>query len=525
MADDRTTENRDMYSRADVEAALRKADAAGDANAARRFAAMLGNWPEGGTRGEQVKAYYDQMPWYMKAATAGADMARIGSNAVTFQQMDRINSLLTGRSYADEQQKTQDARLRAGSASGMAEVGAPAAAYSKIPSAGAALADKVEGPLAKALMYLAGSGAEGAAYSGVDAALNNRDVLPAMGSGAFAGTTGAAAAGLLTKAGNKIFDMFDPPPARMTADELGAAKNQAYKAVENANVEYTPPFVRQVLADMGAQSARAYPGRHDETIAATKALNSRLNNGRAVSLPVMDKNRQIVRMDVADLPDQSQSAMGVGMIRSMDDALKSAGPKDVTTRSGDPAEGIDLLNQARDLALRTRKAEDLDIMSDKARRQAAVNMQSGEESTLRQKANQILNNEDQRRGYTPDEIQALDDIVTGKGVEWLRQLGRMAPGGGLSLTGMGSGAGLGSIVAALSGGNPAVGAAAAAIPPAVGWLAKQGAARGTKKSVDALMDLVAAGGNKAALQRQPTISPDQRDQLARILMLQQLKDQ
>lgn len=506
-----------MTTRADVEQALQAAHAAGDTHGATQLAAALQNWPDEGSHQEQVDQKYANMGTGQAALQSLNDLLRIGSSAVTFGQIDKLRSAVKGTSLADEQQATKDARYAAGVPGGMVDVAAPMAALSGVPSIGAKASELASSGLGKLMAYLGGNAAEGAAYSGTDAALNGGDVPTAMEHGAVAGTVGGVGARMLTKGANRLADVFDPPPSRMRADQLEAAKNNAYDAVTQANVEYAPPFIRKMLAGMGDETARAYPGRHDETIAATDALNSRLDNGRAASLGTLDKNRQIIRMDVADLPDKSQSSMGVGMIKSMDDSINNAGPGDVTPRSGDPVVGADLIQQARDLANRQRKLNDIGLVSDKANRQAAINLQSGTDTTTRQKLNNLLNSSDGTRGYTPDETQAMNDLVTGKGTNWLRQLGRFAPGGGLSIGGMGGAFGLGNVV-----GGPFGGAVAAAGVPAAGWLAKKAAERGTQNQLSDLMDLIASGGNRQAMQRTPAIGQDGQDALQRLLMLQQL---
>lgn len=499
-----------MPTRDELITALRNADAAGDSEAAQRFADQIHSMDT-----TKARSDFEALPTWQKPLKAADDILRLASNGVTFGFRDKLAQYVGGGTPEEERAKTADAQTRAGTAGSTAEIGASvlpmlatSGAAAGVPATGSALGDW--------LMAAGVAGAEGAGYSGIHAVGHDQPVIPAMGVGAATGVAAKAGADLLSAGFNKLSDMFTKNPARLSVDELRTMKDKAYQDVADEGVEYKPATVRGVLQDMDAASSTAYPGRHDETIAARSHLKKRLGTNRARSLTEMDLNRQIINRDVSGLPDPAQSSMGLDMVKAMDDRLNAAGPGDVTTRSGDPEAGIQYLNDARKLNSRMQKSEDLGILSDKARRAAARSINTGEDSTIRANIDSVLNTPKKSRGYTPDELAKMNEVVSGTPEQnFMRQVGRMAPGGGLGLTlgASGAGAAVGSAL-----GGPVGMAIGGGIPPAVGYIAKKMSERGTKKSLNELLDLVASGGNAAAIAKPKLVGPKGKDALTKLLM-------
>lgn len=531
-----------MATRAELVAALKAADAAGDDAGARKLAAAITNYSdensidlgpapapaEAPAAAPPPAAGMDaDVPMWQRMLQPVADAGRLIGNGATLGAYDKLAGKIApaigGSDEAGQRAITDAARLRGGQGGSVLELGSsmlPALLTDGATAAPAAW-NMAGGAFSKALASLGIAGAEGAGYGGIQAVNTDQPVGEGMLKGAGFGAGGHAVAGLLSAAGSKIGSLFGAKPPRMTVDALRTAKDQAYDAVKNAGVEYTPGTIRGMLSDMD-NAAAPYPGRHDQVIAARDHIRNRLGGtNRPVSLSEVDLNRQIIGRDLNSLPDKAQQGMGLDMTRAMDDSLGRVSPLGVTARSGDPADGLDLLNQARGLNSRTEKLDEMTRLEDKAQLQADKSIHQGFDSTMKNNVAGILTNPKKMRGYTPDEEGAMREVVSGttrQNIE--RQIGRLAPGGGLSL---GAGGVATGIAAALGGGAPLMTAAALA-PSAIGYIAKKASERGTKKSADALLDLVASGGKKAP-PRSPAIGPKDKDTLGKLLMMMQLQGQ
>ncbi len=157
------------------------------------------------------------------------------------------------------------------------------------------------------------------------------------------------------------------------------------------------------------------------------------------------------------------------------------------------------MKQARELNGRFRKLEEIDdTVVQRGRRRAARSITTTEDSAMKGNIDSILNSKRRRAGYEPTEINAMEEAVMGSSAERaLRQAGRLAPGGGASWLGL-------------------------ATPPIMGYMAKKGAGRMAAKSIDDMVDLIAAGGKRVPKAR--VITPSQKEDLARMFTLMGIKE-
>lgn len=502
-----------VATREQLEKALRAADAAGDESAARRFAAEL----------KTMAPSSAPAPAASGPLQALDDMLRLASNGLTLGGRDALANYLRGGTREEENAKSDAARERAGGAGTVAELGGAMIPSMLMPNlAPAALARiPAAAPVTRALTTLGLGGLEGSALGGIESLFDGENPLEGIMSGAVFGGAGAAASGLLSKGGNMLAGLFGKNPSRLSVDDLRMQKDAAYRNVDNIGVEYTPGTVRGVLADVDDATRTAYPGRHDKVIATRDAVRDRLGTtSRPVNLTEMDLNRQIINRDVSGIMDDpAQQGFGIDMANAMDNRLSNVGPLGVTARSGDPEDGLEALNNARSLNTRMRKLEQVEDTIDAATRQADRNLQSGEDSTIRSKLDAILGSPKRRRGFSDDEVAKMEEIVRGSTEQNLmRQAGRMAPGGGFNLGGTGLGAAAGSVF-----GIPGA-IAGAAVPSAVGILAKKASERSTKKAADDLLTLIASGGNAAAIRKPQVMNKDAEKMLARFFTQLGLQD-
>ncbi|WP_137935472.1 hypothetical protein [Mesorhizobium comanense] len=144
--------------------------------------------------------------WWQKPLAATNDTFRLIANGATFSQADRltagVNSLFSDKSYdellAAEQAETEDAQDRAGSAGEAANLLGAFATGHGLQRAGLTFTGRFAAEGLKGLPGFfarsATAAADGAVFGGVDAALNGRDIVREMGTGALFGAGGNALA-------------------------------------------------------------------------------------------------------------------------------------------------------------------------------------------------------------------------------------------------------------------------------------------------------------------------------------------
>ncbi|SFX47789.1 hypothetical protein SAMN04244548_01183 [Paracoccus pantotrophus] len=253
--------------------------------------------------------------------------------------------------------------------------------------------------------------------------------------------------------------------------------------------------------DLKAQAERLYQtgaARTGADPASVQSLASQIDNelqmlniktpaGRVVA----DGNVKKFLDVLDDFQGQSMKPQQMQTMRRMlQDAAGSADPADrrigaILLERFDDWRGqhVPEYKQADALYGRMQRAKDVDWRIEKAERRAASSGSGGNRvNAARQNIKQILDNPKARRGYSADELRAMDDIVRGSTtVNALRNIGKLSPdSGALPLMGLGAAsAGLGPI---------------GAIPSAVGYFAKAGAEGLTNSQINALGAMIRNGG-------------------------------
>lgn len=506
-----------MATRDELMQALRAADKAGATDDARRLAAMLANMEGDATAPtytEQVQSQFEALPWYSKAATAAGDMARIGGDAVSLGLTTKLAESL---GMGNARQNVDDAYTRAGMAGDVAGLGAGMIPLMALPEAAPFVRG---GPVARTLQKLGIGGAEGAAVGGVEAAADDEDVTTGQLEGAFSGILGQGAANAIGKGVNAITAPFKKSQ-RMTVDELRSQKDAAYNAVDQSGIRFRPQAVDRMLRGMddSINNRNANKVRHPDVYSGRANVHKMTKGSGGKSLSDIDSMRQVTRRDVVGSADPASSDIGRDMMRSIDDFTSNVRRQDVIGQR-DPDAALEMLDNARNLNQRYQKLSDIDERLAKADRQAAKSLATGEDTTIKNNINSVLDSPRLREGYTPDELAKMEEVVRGSpGEKLLRQVGRMAPGGGLSWP---AAAVVGGATGAMAG---PFGYLAGLTPMAIGQGAKKLSERATRKSAEELADLIASGGNMSKLRKAPTIDERSANALARLLMLSDIKDQ
>ncbi|MGX5718566.1 hypothetical protein [Shinella zoogloeoides] len=439
----------------------------------------------------EVRAEFDNMPWYQKAAVAADDVARSIANGATFGYADKLAGWVSGTGTEAERQKSDEASMRGGSATTTAEIGGAIATPVLAASAGLSL-PRIAGSVSGVTGAAARSGLaaiEGAGYGALNATGHDQDIGQGALMGAIFGGAGNAAGEAVAGGARKLAGVFNRRPQIPTLDELSTAARQAYDAADNAGVIFTPQAtgrlqseIVQTLTDLGFDPA-LQPG--------AAAVLRRLQDlqGQNVTLKGLDTLRKVASGGFIPGNKSNNSAISA-IVNRIDELVGNTQAGEVL--SGDATAGAEALKTARDLWSRMSKADSVTEAAARGELNAAAAGSGANRENASRQAMKALQNRSATRGFTPDEHEALMRAIVGTPDQnALRLLGKLAPTGIVSGA-LSSGAGY-------QMGGP-IGAVAI---PAVGYAARKGAERMQDGFVQDLVDIIMAGGNRAATQASP----------------------
>lgn len=269
-------------------------------------------------------------------------------------------------------------------------------------------------------------------------------------------------------------------------DDVRAAKDAAYKTVDDMGVTYTPQSMqdlRQGLSD-SLTAAEIDSALNPRASRVAQLLDQRLSQGGR-TLSQLDKDRQLIRNNVVDVPGQKIEGRFAGIMKDeIDDFINSATANQLAT-TGDPAAAAAAIANARKLNSKVGKYEDVSQALNVAEHKAAASGSGGNiDNASRQAIRAILDNPKQARKYSPIEQALMEKLVVGgKGQNLARQVGKLSPSG----NGLQQALALGATAY-----NPVMG-----ILPGTGLIAKAIADRATGKNAQQLIDAILSGGSGA----------------------------
>ncbi len=445
---------------------------------------------------------FDAMPTWQKPLQAADDIVRKGVNGLTMGFADKLAGYMSGTGTEAQRDLSQQASNRAGSAGTTAEIGGAIAAPVGLAGRGLTLAGRGGTAAMKGLPGLLARtglmGAEGSGYGALTAAGNDQDIGQGAAIGLLGGMGGNVLGEGLAKGASKVASAFNKKPTVPTLGELRAAKDAAYKAADEGNgVFAAAPFSERIAAIRAKLADDAYlPGNQPGVKSALDELD-RLD-GQNITYKGLEAVRRKIRGGYNPL-NKDNNRMLYNMIDDIDDfALKN---------------GSDQYPDARRLFTQTSKIEAIQDALDKGANRAKLTGSGGNiDNTTRQRMDKVL---EKRRGWTADEATAMREAAYGtKGRNLLRLAGRASPTtGALGLIGN----------VAMNGGALATGMGAVTLPLTLGsMVAKKLGERGTMNAARGAMRLIAAGGNKSALEAAPNfvqrLSKSKRDAISRMIM-------
>lgn len=260
-------------------------------------------------------------------------------------------------------------------------------------------------------------------------------------------------------------------PGIPTAKELKSASKEGYKAAKNIGVEYGGSAIRSSIDDL--ERALAEDAHISANNPRTFALLNELKKapeGSTIELKYVDALRKQLG-NIAGDPVEGRAATIA--IKHLDDFLENPNPASIVDRAATPrtdimvghnggpeipiAEGNTALADAMRAAkiLKEARGNAAAGFRDKAikkiqksaeLRSDAANSGANLGNTLRSKIASLLENDKKTRGFSPDEIAALEEIVKGTGLTNTTRYASKFLGGGGGLgqaiwAGMGAAAG------------------------------------------------------------------------------------
>jgi hypothetical protein len=331
----------------------------------------------------------------------------------------------------------------------------------------------------------------------------------AIPAGAFAAKAASPAAGLLgalqssVGAGTGAQVARDVAPGNPLLEMIGALAGGSIPALLQRSAAPRAPTSQELgdeakdLYQTGRQRAPA-PAEEVQSLKASIMGEMQANSRITPTGRVMADGNVRKFLDVLD--DYDGKSMSPGEIQNLRTYLQDAA---ASVDAGERRLGAILLgkfddwrgqivpefSQADSLYSRMKRAEDVDLRVQKAERRAATSGTGGNTvNATRQNIRQILDNPTARRGYSPAEIAAMEEIVRGNATtNSLRLIGRLSPtSGALPLMGNIAGVGISPAV-----GVPIMGAAAGA---------KGLSEVLTNRQISSLSEMIRNGGPLAARQ-------------------------
>lgn len=305
------------------------------------------------------------------------------------------------------------------------------------------------------------SGLTGAGLNAADATLRGNDPTQGVEIGALTGIAGP----LVGRVAGAAMNLVRPvaKAALPTSQDLIDSAANSYHAPEIKAVEFQPTAISDlsdsIAADLNGKriNARIAPQTHGLLEDLKQPIN-----GQYFTMEDLTTARQLLGDVAGNISNKTDATGAIRAKQMIDNYLADVPGIDVTAGDANAA-GQVLKNANADYAA-GKTAQALEGKIDAADLQAAsANSGANFENALRQRIRSILTSPTQRRGFSPDEVAAMQSIVRGTASQnVLRIIGNLLGGGG------GIGALASGSTAALAGAGPA-----SVLVPAAGFAIKK----------------------------------------------------
>lgn len=280
-----------------------------------------------------------------------------------------------------------------------------------------------------------------------------------------------------------------PGPTAPSLDALKAERAEAYARVRGSEGQITPEAMSRL--NLGVQRQTSMAEMDDILHPKASRAVERLRDTEGPTISKLEQRRQYIGSDVAGSVDAGERRLGSILKDEIDGFLGKLGPADLRGEAN-PDEIVAALQRGRAAHSKVARSEMLEAAIDRAERRAATSGTGGNVvNTTRQNIRSILDDPRKARKFSQAERDIMEAIVRGTGTtNTMRMLGRLSPSSG-ALPYMASG--IGGVTGAASSGNPLF-----MLPATVGYAAKEAGERLTAKQVKKLQEVVRNGGPVAA---------------------------
>lgn len=205
-----------------------------------------------------------------------------------------------------------------------------------------------------------------------------------------------------------------PKPTGPTVQDLQSVASSAYRAPEVAALKLKP----QALTDIGSGISSHLANEGYDPLLAPKTFGLLEKSAKppdeegafATAQNIQTLRRMLGK--AAESPDKTERSAAQIAQRRLDDMMAKIPPQHVL--EGDAQAASNILGQARGNYAAASRSERLSEALARAEKQAQRAGVGGNlENATRQRITEILNSPNKRRGFSKDEISALDDYVAG----------------------------------------------------------------------------------------------------------------
>jgi hypothetical protein len=252
--------------------------------------------------------------------------------------------------------------------------------------------------------------AEGAALGTAGAVGYGNDVGTGAALGAALGPVGQA----VGSAAGKVWGALGPKPALLSGEAIDAlrdAKNAAYTRSEAAGVVIKPKWVNAMADEV--EDLLAQKGWTPERVPAVRGVLNAIERVRGgnITLKGVDSLRQIAG-NLGGTPDDLQNYLGRQIVKKIDKYVDRLSMTDVMPGIGNKTEAVSALRDARRLNTTMKKTETVAEAVQKAER-LSEGQNTSFHKALQTQFRGILNSKTRRRGFSTEELAAMEKLARG----------------------------------------------------------------------------------------------------------------
>ena len=219
------------------------------------------------------------------------------------------------------------------------------------------------------------------------------------------------------------------------APQIAQLRQQAvenYDLADQAGLVVKPESFARSVADLAEKISKkgADPIITPNASQALRRMVQQVETGQPLTLREFQTLREIASA-ARGAAKAKDATLATDIVDHLDDFLGGVGKE--STLAGDPVQADRALRAARNLWSRTRKAEEIERLLERAANKAPSFSQSGMENAIRNEFRSLAQNEKRIRRFTKAEQAAIQRVARGgKITNFLRNVGRFAPKGPVS---------------------------------------------------------------------------------------------